>query len=67
MLLEHPSTSKQHAVIQFRGVTSKNEFGDVKTIIKPFVIDLDSANGTTVTEEAVPPSRFFEVKSGDGA
>lgn len=27
---EHPSCSKQHAVIQFRQITKRNEFGDVR-------------------------------------
>ena len=27
---EHPSCSKQHAVIQFRQVTKRNEFGDTR-------------------------------------
>ena len=66
-------------MIQFRAVSEKNEFGDIKSTVKyaarrrtrltrrPFIIDLESANGTTVAEETVPPSRFFELKSGDGA
>ncbi|GAA5900052.1 uncharacterized protein JCM6883_006076 [Sporobolomyces salmoneus] len=63
--VDHPSTSKQHAVLQFRQVTERNEFGDTKSLTKPFIIDLDSANGTMVNDEAVPPSRFYELKSGD--
>ncbi|WFD24818.1 hypothetical protein MEQU1_003523 [Malassezia equina] len=31
---EHPSCSKQHAVIQFRQVTKRNEFGDVQRSVK---------------------------------
>lgn len=31
---EHPSCSKQHAVIQFRQVTRRNEFGDVQRFVK---------------------------------
>ncbi|KAK4051654.1 hypothetical protein OIV83_002794 [Microbotryomycetes sp. JL201] len=63
--VDHPSTSKQHAVLQFRQVIERNEFGDTKTLTKPFIIDLESANGTTVNDESVPPSRFYELKSGD--
>ncbi|GAA5954126.1 hypothetical protein JCM3765_005297 [Sporobolomyces pararoseus] len=63
--IDHPSSSKQHAVLQFRQVTERNEFGDTKSLTKPFIIDLDSANGTMVNDEAVPPSRFYELKSGD--
>ncbi|SHO80143.1 Similar to S.cerevisiae protein PML1 (Subunit of the RES complex) [Malassezia sympodialis ATCC 42132] len=62
---EHPSCSKQHAVIQFRQVTRRNEFGDVQRFVKPFLIDLDSANGCCVNGEDVPPSRYYELRSGD--
>ena len=34
---------------------------------RPFIIDLDSANGTMVNDEAIPASRFYELRSGDGA
>ncbi|GAA6057159.1 hypothetical protein JCM3770_003994 [Rhodotorula araucariae] len=63
--VDHPSASKQHAVLQFRQVTERNEFGDTKSLTKPFLIDLDSANGTMVNDEAVPASRFYELRSGD--
>lgn len=32
--IEHPSCSKQHAVIQFRQVVKKNEFGDQSRTVK---------------------------------
>ncbi|WFD32721.1 hypothetical protein MSPP1_003771 [Malassezia sp. CBS 17886] len=63
--IEHPSCSKQHAVIQFRQVTNKNEFGDVRHCTLPFLIDLDSANGCTVNGADVPASRYYELRSGD--
>ncbi|GAA5908956.1 hypothetical protein JCM8208_007127 [Rhodotorula glutinis] len=63
--VDHPSASKQHAVLQFRQVTERNEFGDTKSLTKPFLIDLDSANGTMVNDAAVPASRFYELRSGD--
>lgn len=63
--IDHPSSSKQHAVIQFRQISSTNEFGDSKTIVKPFIIDLESANGTSVNGEKIPVSRFYELQSGD--
>ncbi|KAF9507702.1 hypothetical protein BS47DRAFT_1373830 [Hydnum rufescens UP504] len=62
---EHPSCSKQHAVIQYRQVTEKNEWGEAKSAVKPFVIDLDSTNGTMVNGEAVPASRYYELKAND--
>lgn len=39
--IEHPSCSKQHAVIQFRQVTKRNEFGDEKRYVQyVYVTDL---------------------------
>lgn len=32
--VEHPSCSKQHAVIQFRLVTKRNEFGDEQRYVQ---------------------------------
>ena len=62
---EHPSCSKQHAVVQFRYTEKKNEWGERKGGVKPYVIDLESANGTRVNEEKVPERQFFELRSGD--
>ena len=39
--IEHPSASKQHAVIQFRYVEKRNEFGDRVGKVKPYLIDLE--------------------------
>ena len=33
---------------------------------RPFIIDLESTNGTKVNDEPVPTSRYFELKLGDG-
>ncbi|GAA6005787.1 Pml1p [Rhodotorula paludigena] len=63
--VDHPSASKQHAVLQYRQVVERNEFGDTKSITKPFILDLESANGTLVNDETVPASRYYELRSGD--
>ena len=63
--IEHPSCSKQHAVLQFRFVEKKNEYGDKEGKVRPYVIDLESANGTKVNGELLPERRFVEVRSGD--
>ena len=62
---EHPSCSKQHAVLQFRFVEKKGEFGDRKAGTKLYVLDLESANGTSLNGERVPEKRYVEVRSGD--
>ncbi|KAF8585523.1 SMAD/FHA domain-containing protein [Ramaria rubella] len=63
--VEHPSCSKQHAAIQFRHIAQKDELGNVKATVKPFIIDLESTNGTLVNDETIPPSRYYELKPSD--
>jgi len=63
--VDHPSCSKQHAVIQYRHVQEKDEFGSSKGVVKPFIIDLESTNGTHVNDEAIPVSRYYELKPSD--
>ena len=63
--LEHPSCSKQHGVIQFRYIEKRNEFGDKIGKVKPYVIDLESGNGTKVNDEAMPAGRYVELRDKD--
>lgn len=64
-LLEHPSISKQHAVIQFRYITTTNEFGDKHSRVKPYLLDLESANGTKLNGKKVEASRYVELVDAD--
>ncbi|KAF7314505.1 FHA domain-containing protein [Mycena kentingensis (nom. inval.)] len=63
--VDHPSCSKQHAVIQYRFIQQKDEFGASKGVIKPFIIDLESTNGTFVNGKAIPVSRYYELQPSD--
>ena len=75
--VDHTSCSSQHAVIQFRQVNVKNEFGDVDKQIKypafhaaqvnirPYIIDLDSTNGTELNGEKIESRRYFEIRTED--
>jgi smad nuclear-interacting protein 1 len=68
-MLEHPSSSGQHAVIQFRYIQKsvEDEYG-VKTTkgrVKPYIIDLESSNGTELNGESVEASRYFELRDKD--
>ena len=65
LLLDHPSISKQHAVFQFRHIATTNEFGDKQNKVKPYLIDLESANGTKLNSKAVEPSRYVELVDQD--
>lgn len=63
--VDHPSCSKQHAVIQFRNVVKKNEFGDKEEGVRPYVVDLESANGTFLNKTKLEDRRFVELRVGD--
>ncbi|KAJ5257672.1 hypothetical protein N7524_009228 [Penicillium chrysogenum] len=63
--LDHPSCSKQHAVLQFRFVEKRNEYGDRIGKVKPYLIDLESANGSSVNGETIPGGRYVEVMDKD--
>ncbi|KAL3426408.1 fha domain protein [Phlyctema vagabunda] len=65
MAAEHPSISKQHAVIQFRYIEKKNEYGDKLGRVRPYIIDLDSANGTSLNKKAISGSRYVELMDKD--
>lgn len=63
--VDHPSCSKQHAVLQFRYITKVGEFGDKQGGVRPYIIDLESANGTMLGKTKVPARRYLELKEGD--
>ncbi|KAL2867107.1 putative FHA domain protein SNIP1 [Aspergillus lucknowensis] len=63
--LDHPSCSKQHAAIQFRFVERRNEFGDRIGKVKPYIIDLESANGSKVNGDLAPAGRYVELRDKD--
>jgi smad nuclear-interacting protein 1 len=68
-VLEHPSSSGQHAAIQFRYIqkTVEDEFGVKSTRgkVKPYIIDLESSNGTELNGEELETSRYFELRDKD--
>lgn len=66
--LAHPSVSGQHAVLQFRRVPLKQEAGDMgppRMAVKPYVLDLESSNGTFLNGAKVPPARYVELRPQD--
>lgn len=65
IVLDHPSCSKQHAAIQYRFIHERDEFGTTKGVVKPFIIDLESTNGTMVNDERIPAARYYELKASD--
>jgi smad nuclear-interacting protein 1 len=65
VLLEHSSCSKQHAVVQFRYLEKRNEFGDKIGRVKPYILDLESANQTHVNDHAIPEAKYVELRDKD--
>jgi smad nuclear-interacting protein 1 len=64
--LDHPSCSKQHAVIQHRLVTlTEPETNSTTRIVKPYLLDLASANKTRLNGVEVEDSRFIELREKD--
>ncbi|KAK9475818.1 SMAD/FHA domain-containing protein [Lipomyces japonicus] len=64
--LDHPSCSKQHAVLQYKLVTVEvGFFGEKQSHISPFIYDLGSANGTTVNGKRIKPREYVELKEKD--
>lgn len=63
--IDHPSCSKQHAVLQFRLVDFTREDGTTGRRIRPYVIDLESANGTFVNNKRIDARRYVELLERD--
>ncbi|KAG7201759.1 hypothetical protein KM043_004481 [Ampulex compressa] len=63
--LDHPSCSKQHAALQYRLVSYQKEGGSEGRRIRPYLIDLESANGTFVNNVKLEPRRYHELLERD--
>ncbi|KZC04160.1 PREDICTED: smad nuclear-interacting protein 1 [Dufourea novaeangliae] len=63
--LDHPSCSKQHAVLQYRLVSFQREGGGEGRRLRPYLIDLESANGTFVNNVKLEPRRYHELLERD--
>ncbi|KAK9151838.1 hypothetical protein Syun_010147 [Stephania yunnanensis] len=62
---DHPSCSKQHAVIQFRQVEKEQPDGMLAKKVRPYVMDLGSTNGTFINDNRVEPQRYYELFEKD--
>lgn len=66
--VDHPSCSSQHAVLCYRLVALPQEPGSMsppKRTVKPYIIDLESTNGTFLNGRRVASSRYIELRAGD--
>ena len=65
--VDHPSLSKQHAVLQYRALPStKQQIGTGEKLqCKPYLIDLESTNGTFINGVRLESARYYELRRGD--
>lgn len=55
---DHPTCSKQHAVLHYRMHSASGE-------VRPYIMDLESTNGTHINGERIEPARYYELKEKD--
>ncbi|XP_049795305.1 smad nuclear-interacting protein 1 [Schistocerca nitens] len=63
--VDHPSCSKQHAALQYRLVPFTREDGTKGKRVRPYIIDLDSANGTYVNNKRIEARKYVELMERD--
>ncbi|ONK58390.1 uncharacterized protein A4U43_C09F11800 [Asparagus officinalis] len=62
---DHPSCSKQHAVIQYRQVEKEQPDGLMKKQVRPYIMDLGSTNGTFINDNRIESQRYYELFEKD--
>lgn len=62
---DHPSCSSQHAVIQFRLVDHIRQDGSQTQKVKPYLMDLESTNGSFLNNVKIEARRYYELKERD--
>ncbi|KAL3636788.1 hypothetical protein CASFOL_019087 [Castilleja foliolosa] len=62
---DHPSCSKQHAVLQYRQVEEENPDGTMSKRVRPYMMDLGSTNGTFINDNQMEPQRYYELFEKD--
>ena len=63
--VDHPSCSKQHAVLQYRLVAYKKANGVMGRRVRPYLLDLGSANGTYVNGQRIDAQKYVELLEKD--
>ncbi|KAL9236332.1 hypothetical protein vseg_011016 [Gypsophila vaccaria] len=62
---DHPSCSKQHAVLQYRQVEVERPDGMMSKRTKPYLMDLGSTNKTFINDAPIEPQRYYELFEKD--
>ena len=59
--MAHPSLSSQHAVLQYRALPNK----EGRLSCQPYLMDLESTNGTFINGIRIDSARYYQLKKGD--
>lgn len=62
---DHPSCSKQHAVLQYRLTEKENKDFIMKSVVVPYIMDLGSTNGTYLNGQRIEAQRYYELLEKD--
>lgn len=63
--VDHPSCSKQHAVLQYRLVPYEKDDGTTSKRVRPYILDMNSANGTFVNNKKIDSKKYVELLEKD--
>eukprot|EP00980_Cylindrotheca_fusiformis_P022758 scaffold9704_cov113-Cylindrotheca_fusiformis.AAC.2 len=65
--MTHPSLSSQHAVLQYRALptTTKKDGSRLLLSCQPYIMDLESTNGTFLNGVRIDSARYYQLKKGD--
>uniref|UniRef100_A0A663ESX6 Solute carrier family 4 member 1 adaptor protein n=1 Tax=Aquila chrysaetos chrysaetos TaxID=223781 RepID=A0A663ESX6_AQUCH len=66
LALEHPSVSRHHAVLQYRGAGCSPDSPSGADAAGFYVYDLGSTHGTFLNKARVPPRTYCRVRVGHG-
>ena len=52
-------------MLQYRCIDLKTRTGSTLKVVRPYIIDLSSTNGTFVNGERIESQRYFQLKHND--
>lgn len=62
---DHPSCSKQHAVLQFRNQRKTDVYGETKDDVAGYLYDIGSTNKTKLNGKVIEAKKYYRLKGSD--
>ena len=62
---DHPSCSKQHAVLQFRNQRKTDVYGETKDDVAGYLYDNGSTNKTKLNGKVIEAKKYYRLKGSD--